>query len=239
MENQEGPKINITRKDKSPITITKKVSPEILITQKITDTLTIENVFPLNTNKFAVSLKNREDIRKIVEIPLVEACEIFWDKNIRTVETSANQDNIQSGCGYILLDWESLSDENKKIAQLQNGNLREAHGGAGTFYYDLKIPLTKNMLVKDLSQNAAKLAHEFQKQKLVWVSGETLDDKIAQIEKDRSIFKDATEDFNKEITRLKQPGVWEAECKGYFDSKTQTCWDSEELFKKSLEDYSS
>ena len=235
----EKPKINITPKDKPEIKITKKSSPEILITQKITDTLKIENINPLNRDKFNLGLKNREDIKRIVEVPLVEACEVFWDKNIKTVETSANQENIQTGYVWILLDWESLSDENKKIAQLQNGSLREAHGGAGTLYYDLKIPASKDMLVKDIAKNATELANKFQKQKLTWAFGKTLEARIAYIERERRllIYKDVDpKDWDRQITEVKQPGVFESECKGYFDAKTQACWDSEELFKKSLED---
>lgn len=231
MENKEIPKINITPKDKTEINIIKKYSPEILITQKITDTLKIENINPLNRDKFDVGLKNREDIKRIVELPLVEACEVFWDKNIKTVESSANKENIQSGHGWILLDWNSLSDENKKIAELQSGNLRKAHGGSETLFYDLEIPMSKDMLVKDISRTASDIANKFQKQKLTWAFGTTLEDRIAQIEK----YKNSNpESFNKEVERLKQPGVFESECKGYFDTKTQTCWESEELFRKSL-----
>ncbi len=238
MENSENPKINITPKEKPEIKITKKDSPEILITQKITDTLKIENINPLNRDKFNVALQRRENIKRIVELPLVEACELFWDKNIQTVVSSANKENIQSGHGWILLDWESLSDENKQIAQSQNGCVRKAHGGSETLFYDLEIPMSKDMLVKDISKNATELANKFQKQKLIWASGTTLEDRIAQIERMRQfpIYKNVDpKDWDRQITELKQPGVFESECKGYFDAKTQACWDSEELFKKSLE----
>jgi len=236
MENPGNPKINITFKEKPEIKIPKKDSLEILITQKITDTLKIENINPLNRDKFNVILQKREDIKRIVELPLLEACELFWDKNIKTVESSANKENIQSGHGWILLDWESLSDENKQIAQSQNGLVRKAHGGSETLFYDLEIPMSKDMLVKDISKSAAELANKFQKQKITWASGITLEKRIAQIEKQRLIYKKSDpESFNREIERLKQPGVFESECEGYFDTKTQACWDSEELFKKSLE----
>ena len=170
MENPEKPKINITPKEKSEIKITKKDSPEILITQKITDALKIESINPLNRDKFNVSLKNREDIKRVVELPLIEACEIFWDKNIQTVESSANKENAQNGKGWILLDWDSLSDENKKIAQSLSGRVRKAHGGSETLFYDLEIPMSKDMLVKDISKNATELANKFKKQKLTWAS---------------------------------------------------------------------
>lgn len=238
MENPENPKINITPKEKPEIKITKKDSAEILITQKITDTLKIENINPLNRNKFNVTLQKREDIKRIVELPLLEACELFWDKNIKTVESSANKENIQSGQGWILLDWESLSDENKQIAQSQNGRVRKAHGDSETLFYDLEIPMSKDILVKDISKNATELANKFQKQKLTWASGTTLEDRIAQIERMRQLpmYKNVDpKDWDRQITELKQPGVFESECKGYFDAKTRACWDSEELFKKSLE----
>lgn len=242
MENQENPKINITPKDKPEIKITKKTSPEILITQKITDTLRIEDIKQndhrdnLNSSSlqsFGKPISNREYIKRIVDLPLIEACEILYDKNIKTVETSANQKDIESGAGYISIDLKSLSEVNKLVAQAQGGRLSTLYKTNESDIYILEIPISKDMLVKDISKNATELANKFQKQKFTWMSGGTLEDRITQIEKQRSIYKNSdSESFNREIERLKQPGAWEAECKGYFDAKTQTCWDSEELLKK-------
>ena len=43
----------------------------------------------------------RENIREFVEAPLVEACEIFYDKNIRTLSSSANRKDIEKGEAHI------------------------------------------------------------------------------------------------------------------------------------------
>lgn len=185
--NPENKKLNITPKDRPEIHITERGIPKILITQKMTDTLKIEDVYPLNRDQFGVNLKNREDIKRIVEIPLVEACEIFWDKNIKTVESSANKEDIQSGHGWIVLDWDSLSEENKKIAESQSGSLRKAHGGSETLFFYLEIPMSKGMLAKDISKTASDIANKFQKQKLTWLLGTTLGDRMTQIERMRQL----------------------------------------------------
>ena len=223
-------------------------TPKILITQKITDTLRIEdikqndhhdNYNSPSVHSFGKPVLNREYIKRIVDLPLVEACEILYDKNIKTIETSANKKDVESGAGYIAIDLKSISEENKLIAQAQGGRLSTLYktNEPEPDIYILEIPISKDMLVKDISKTASDIANKFRKQKLTWASGITLQDRIVEIERMRHLlmYKNVDpKDWDRQITELKKPGVFESECEGYFDAKTQACWDSEELFKKSL-----
>ena len=65
-----------------------------------------------------ILITKKEEIKELVEEPLVKACEMFWDKNIKTYESSANTKNIKVGICYIKLDYESLSEENKNITSV-------------------------------------------------------------------------------------------------------------------------
>ena len=80
-----------------------------------------------------VELLSRDDLSKIVEHPLLEACQCLYDKKIRTLMTSANRYNVigleklnQSvrkcyaygeGYAWMWIDYSSLSDQNKELVQ--------------------------------------------------------------------------------------------------------------------------
>jgi len=65
----------------------------------------------------------RTDLKDLIEKPLLSACEILYDKNIKTYFSNgrARQLHIDRGslayC-YIGLEYDSLSDENKSIANV-------------------------------------------------------------------------------------------------------------------------
>lgn len=71
----------------------------------------IESIF-----EFCRNLNHREDIRKYVEEPLIEVCEYLYDLNILTTMSSANLKHGNDRA-YIVLDYETLSDYNKKVLQ--------------------------------------------------------------------------------------------------------------------------
>ncbi|MEI6237241.1 MAG: hypothetical protein WCP03_01400 [Candidatus Saccharibacteria bacterium] len=60
---------------------------------------------------------DREDLKNYVELPLLGICEELYDKGIVTVASSANKQDIDSGYCSLLINFESLSKENKDIVQ--------------------------------------------------------------------------------------------------------------------------
>ena len=67
-------------------------------------------------NSFKHILK-KEDLKEVVEPPLLTACEILYDKNIETKSSSANKDNVEQGFAYIYIDYDTLSPANQEIGK--------------------------------------------------------------------------------------------------------------------------
>lgn len=59
-------------------------------------------------------VKDREDLRRIIEEPCLDACLTLYDKNIQTVSSSANEGN-RGGEAYICINYDSLEEDNKQI----------------------------------------------------------------------------------------------------------------------------
>jgi len=193
----------------------------------------LQEVVPIHKTRGIVITK-REQIKEIVEQPLVKTCEIFWDKNIQTYESSANNENIKTGVAYIRINFDSLSEENKKIAE-QHGQPYEETFNTGQVI-ELIIPIVGNETADEISDKAAGIANEFKKQKATWISGTTLQEHIDWLQKIYGKYPETAQ----EIDRLNQPGVWERENKEkgkYFDTETQTVWSSEEYFRKWKESF--
>ncbi|MEI8270689.1 MAG: hypothetical protein WCG45_04935 [bacterium] len=177
-----------------------------------------------------ISITKKEQIKELVEQPLVKACEIFWDKNIKTYESSANNKNIKEGFCWVRIDFNALSEENKNIG-MQIGEQQENNLGENTL--EIKIPITEVATIDEISNSAIEIANKFQKQKALWVNPITLDETISHYEKRYG--SKYPEAVTEEKERLSQPGVWEEECRklGYFfDVKTQKAYKSEELYNK-------
>ena len=129
----------------------------------------IKDVAPIEEPR-NISIKGRTEISRYVEAPLLTACEELWDKGIRTLSSSANQKDMQTGHGYIIIDFDNLSPENKEIAS----------SFAQPMEYDemqavkIEIPLSED---PDAIKKAAEaIAHRFQTQPSRWIKGLTLDE---------------------------------------------------------------
>ena len=188
----------------------------------------LSEVLPIQKS-LGLRIIKKEQIREIVERPLVAACEEFWDKNIRTHDSSANSKDIERGYCYIRLDFDYLSDKNKEIAEQYS----KPYMDVGVQLIELDIPLLGSESVQEISQKALDIANSFEKQPPTWIHPITLEQTLEDFE--ARYGTNNPESVQKEKERLSQPGAWEAECERlgkYFDSATQTAWDSEECFKK-------
>lgn len=109
---------------------------------------------------------DREDLVGRVEGSLLTACQEFFDKNIKTIGSSANYKDIAGGGGYITIDFGSLSPENQTIA-LGLGTLRRKEG-RGENQLDIKVPFDGSTTVEEVRRRAEALAHLFQPQEMLW-----------------------------------------------------------------------
>jgi hypothetical protein len=107
-----------------------------------------------------------EDVAKCVERPLIKACEIFFSKNIQTTESSANKHNVAHGKAYIFLDADSLSDENREIAEAIGFRRRHPHG---YYIYEIYFDIDDETSVEELSAAAIAVAEQFKPQPWRWV----------------------------------------------------------------------
>ncbi|MBI2410391.1 MAG: hypothetical protein HYV32_00650 [Candidatus Kerfeldbacteria bacterium] len=118
------------------------------------------------------TILRRESISKIVEEPLVAASEILYDKNIRTLESSGNAEDIERGEVGIVIQFDSLSPENQEIAR-QSCNIAETDdwGTVAT----LAVPISEEMTIEEIQQKTVELAERFNKQPMTWVATKTID----------------------------------------------------------------
>lgn len=137
--------------------------------QKITEVKTIE--------ESVIHFKNRAEIAQYVETPLVSACEHFWDLGIQTLMSSANSTDVGYNA-YIDLDYDSLSEENKKIAEELSGEKFLMHGIKPTLTIKIITSpiITTETTIEEITKKADEVANRFKKQKATWIPTWTLEE---------------------------------------------------------------
>jgi hypothetical protein len=113
---------------------------------------------------------SREGLAVLVEAPLLAACLELYDKNIRTIISSANVSDVSRGYAYINIDCNTLSEKNRHIANalgietfvipLPDGSELEVGG--------IKFPVTFSTTVEELSESALVMARQFAEQPMLW-----------------------------------------------------------------------
>jgi hypothetical protein len=114
-------------------------------------------------------LLNKDEIKKYVEFPLQNACEIFWDKNIKTSGSSANKLNVKKNYpAFISLDYLSLSPENQKYVEklVKEGKAKMIWNDTAV---GLMIPIKENSTSEEVTEAANKVAESFKDQPPNWV----------------------------------------------------------------------
>ncbi len=177
----------------------------------------LSEVAPIEENRNQI-IREKKQIKDLVESPLLLTCEDLWDKNIKTISTSANKKDIEAGNASIIIDFESLSEDNKQIARQY---------GSPVDYDNIKvveiiIPISKETTVEELSQKAFDIASAFKKQPFLWAPTYTAE----ALKKAYGI--------SPEETQYDDPSVWLEE--GYcYDAKDDIFYISEEHYKKATE----
>lgn len=132
--------------------------------ETVRESKTIREIESIQENN-RTSIHERSDIEILVEEPLVKACQIFYDKNIMTIYTTANKNNARvGGSAAISIEYDSLSDENKEIAEA-NGRLYDNYGRKEVQF---TFPITSETLVSEVERASVKLANLFKDQEMTW-----------------------------------------------------------------------
>ncbi len=136
---------------------------------ELAPSVTIKNIQPIRESDS--KLQQKADIRKLVEEPLISACERLYDLNLCTWRSSANFQDIAQGHGVISIDFPSLSDRNKIIAKkLVEEGKAELFTPEEPRLVGLIVPLNKASTVAEVSEAAFQLVRYFKKQKMTWAT---------------------------------------------------------------------
>ena len=85
---------------------------EYIIDVQSNDRIKVKDIEPIHME--GVTITKRDDLKKVVEEPCLDACETLYDLNIETYMSSANKKNVGQ-YGYIDIVLGSLSKENQQI----------------------------------------------------------------------------------------------------------------------------
>lgn len=219
--------MKISRKEAPQIVIKSVERPNMEITRRLGSGESWDSIPVIDTEREEF-IRTKKDIAKLVELPLLKACEIFWDKNIETASAHANPQALIEGKCWLRLKFVSLSEENKKIAL----TLGTIHKDMGNDILEIVMDVNELTSPQEVESWFVDKASQFKKQPAIWIHPVSKDETI---EYQRQKHGSAAGKFAEE---LNAPGGWEAFCErsNYFiDESTGLAYPSEELFKKATE----
>lgn len=122
---------------------------------------TIGDVVPLE--RHPTTFRARSQIAAFVEVPLLRACELFFDKGIITIESSTSHSLVPQTLSWIQLEYETLSPSNREIGRRIGTYTLDRRG----LVIDLEYPTTPATLVETVSDHFVNLANQFERQEAV------------------------------------------------------------------------
>lgn len=163
-----------------PLDFKKEIGPETKISE----------IPPIEENRNQVILK-ADMLDELIEYPLLRPCRDLWSKGIQTLTSSANQKDLEIGHTDLIIDWDSLSEENKDIAKsvatkiglgdipfLRKEDVLERvvliepekrYDGRG--FIEIAIPVDKNSTAQDIESQVSEITDQFKEQPAKWVKG--------------------------------------------------------------------
>lgn len=163
---REAPKIKIIKKDWNQQENIISNTQENLFSDIKSETS--EKVKPIE--KTITKINSVDDIKEIVEWPLISTIENFFWKHIETVSSSANGTNI-----HIILRYDTLSLENREIAKKLWGSI----SCSGWSWFRPIISFSLPPIVAPTQYITARwerLANQFKEQKFIKLPSYTLDE---------------------------------------------------------------
>lgn len=160
-------------------------------------------------------LLSREAIHQFVESPLVRACEIFWDKGIQTLDSSANTEDDRE-FAYIFISYEHLSATNRNTLSLSiKQEYAEIISGVAKF----SLPIKENTPVNEISEFFEGIAGKFRQQEASWVESFSIEDlKEHMVHSVRN-------------AKMDDPNYWVEDGTYFYDPNSKLFYWSEEQFK--------
>lgn len=194
-------------------------------------------------------IKDRKVLDLIIDPPCLEACKYLFDCNILTQNSSANQNDLKYGAGYITIDYKSLDDHNKKVYEdlLSRGiatpysfNYFLDTDLVTTQRFNIEVPLNENTDSEEFSNLMLEIAKNFSPQEILYgfYTQEEVE-KMAEYALDKPFRDGVFEDylFSKYGSSMKYSDLVKEYANDhgyYYDEEKNRYWISEELYKKSI-----
>ncbi len=177
---------------------------------------TLRDVEPIQSA--GAMIKRREEIKNYVEVPLLKACEELYDKNIETNASDANYRSIERRQVGLGINYDSLSDENKAIAdQLIDEGIATTSEDMLDQQTALNVymSVTEQTTVKEIEDYYQAIVDRFRKQAMAWAPRST-------IQEIRARYGDKPND------ETYGPDAYDE----YYDPNEQRFYESEEHWRK-------
>ena len=200
-------------------------------------------------------IKDRETLKLIVDQPCLEACEYLFDCNILTTTSSANNSHMGQP-GWIGINYDSLSEENKEIYQMLLekglvGKCNEHKSGLGIVEHSflIEVPFDETTTSEEFSRRMMDIVRLFQPQELMYGSYSREEmETIAENRFESNPFVIIDDDnYGNFIEHFLQSKYGDEitmedlvrECNDlilhyYHDTETDRYWIAEELYKKAV-----
>ena len=181
----------------------------------------------------------RDELMKIVELPCLDATIALYDKNIRTISTSANRRDIGFN-GYISIDLLSLSEENKQVLKKFYPNeyakaIENTTDGESSFAFE--VPITSNSTVEEVSQSFMNMIQCLQIQDVLYGKQSIKDYALSLL----PLYGEEGDTVDDMIRWIMEPSVMEfLKSEGalsgleFFDKQTNSLWLTRELYDKHI-----
>ncbi len=124
----------------------------------------IREVDPIGDQTHTVFEVDR--LNEFIEAPILPACRLLFERGVCTTLSGASRKDIESGHGWATIDYDALSEENKKIAQIlveeKSGSLHTAEDKEGTMFI-LSIPFEHgpDTTIEEFKTTSLALADRF------------------------------------------------------------------------------
>jgi hypothetical protein len=188
--------------------------------------------------------KDRDAIPLYADEPCVEACQLLYDLNIQTFTSGGhvNGEENATGIAYIGIVYDTLSEENKRIAEdmIKNGiiaNIVNNEGRGTGLTISLDVPINSDSLVGEVSDKLVQLASMFQQQDVLY-GRKTIDEikssLFTKLDNGNYCNKWTLEVMTQEEMQQSLPEWIEYECKSMYTSDGITYFISEDLLNKHL-----
>ncbi|MBP6904575.1 MAG: hypothetical protein KBB91_00775 [Candidatus Pacebacteria bacterium] len=127
------------------------------------DSALLSEVEPIEQGMYVS--ESSSHLETLVEYPILDAAKSFLEKGIKTVASSANKKDVAEGECYLILDYNSLNESNKKLAETLYGDgISEQQFYEKIKWVKITIPVTKKTTVAEIKEKFQEIVKQFEDQ---------------------------------------------------------------------------